>query len=106
MTDAAAAAKEAAVATKPGDPFMKGTNIGPVASAEQFAKVQRLIKRGIEEGAELVVGGIGRPEGIRKGYFVKPTVFASVENEMTIAREENFRAGPFHHSLRRRRRCG
>jgi aldehyde dehydrogenase (NAD+) len=90
MTDAAAAAKEAAVATKPGDPFMKGTNIGPVASAEQFAKVQRLIKRGIEEGAELVVGGIGRPEGIRKGYFVKPTVFASVENEMTIAREEIF----------------
>src|SRR5258707_994099 len=86
----AAAAKQAAEATKAGDPFMKGANIGPLASAAQFEKVQRLIKKGIEEGAELVAGGLGRPEGISKGYFVKPTVFAGVRSDMTIAREEIF----------------
>ena len=90
MTQAVAAAKQAAAATKVGDPFAKGTNLGPLASAAQFEKVQRLIKKGIEEGAELVAGGIGRPEGIHKGYFVKPTVFARVRSEMTIAREEIF----------------
>jgi aldehyde dehydrogenase (NAD+) len=90
MTQAVAAAKQAAAATKVGDPFAKGTNLGPLASAAQFEKVQRLIKKGIEEGAELVAGGIGRPEGIHKGYFVKPTVFARVRCEMTIAREEIF----------------
>jgi aldehyde dehydrogenase (NAD+) len=90
MTQAVAAAKQAAAATKVGDPFTKGTNLGPLASAAQFEKVQRLIKKGIEEGAELVAGGIGRPEGIHKGYFVKPTVFARVRSEMTIAREEIF----------------
>ena len=90
MTQAAAAAKQAAEATKAGDPFTKGTNIGPLASAAQFEKVQRLIKKGIEEGAELVAGGLGRPEGISKGYFVKPTVFAGVRSDMTIAREEIF----------------
>jgi aldehyde dehydrogenase (NAD+) len=90
MPQAAAAAKQAAAATKVGDPFMKGTNIGPLASAVQFEKVQRLIKKGLEEGAELVAGGLDRPEGISKGYFVKPTVFASVRSEMTIAREEIF----------------
>jgi len=90
MTQAAAAAKQAAEATKAGDPFTKGTNIGPLASAAQFEKVQRLIKKGIEEGAELVAGGIGHPEGISKGYFVKPTVFAGVRSDMTIAREEIF----------------
>ena len=90
MPQAAAAAKQAAAATKVGDPFMKGTNIGPLASAAQFEKVQRLIKKGLDEGAELVAGGLDRPEGISKGYFVKPTVFASVRSEMTIAREEIF----------------
>ena len=90
MTQAAAVAKQAAAATKVGDPFTKGTNIGPLASAAQFEKVQRLIKKGIEEGAELVAGGVGRPEGISRGYFVKPTVFARVRSEMTIAREEIF----------------
>src|SRR5258707_9191360 len=97
MAHAAAAAKQAAAATKVGDPFMKGTNIGPVASAAHFEKVQRLIKKGIEEGAELVAGAVDRPEGISKGYFVKPTAFANVRSEMTIA--------PFDHSLRGRRRC-
>lgn len=90
MTRAAAAAKQAAEATKAGDPFTKGANIGPLASAAQFEKVQRLIKKGIEEGAELVAGGIGRPDGISKGYFVKPTVFSGVRSDMTIAREEIF----------------
>jgi aldehyde dehydrogenase (NAD+) len=90
MPRAAAAAKQAAEATKAGDPFTKGTNIGPLASAGQFEKVQRLIHKGIDEGAELVAGGLGRPEGISKGYFVKPTVFSCVRNDMTIAREEIF----------------
>jgi aldehyde dehydrogenase (NAD+) len=90
MTGAAVAAKKAAEATKAGDPFTDGTNIGPLASKAQFEKVQRLIKNGIDEGAELVAGGPGRPEGIMKGHFVRPTVFASVRNDMTIAREEIF----------------
>jgi aldehyde dehydrogenase (NAD+) len=90
MAEAVAAAKRAAEATKVGDPAAEGTNIGPLASEAQFEKVQRLIKIGIEEGAQLVTGGPGRPEGIRKGYFVKPTVFANVRNDMTIAREEIF----------------
>jgi aldehyde dehydrogenase (NAD+) len=90
MAQAVAAAKRAAEATKPGDPFTEGTNIGPLASEAQFEKVQRLIKKGIEEGAELVTGGPGRPQGITKGYFAKPTVFANVRNDMTIAREEIF----------------
>jgi len=90
MPHAAAAAKQVAETTKPGNPFTKGTNIGPLASAAQFEKVQELIQKGIEEGAELVAGGLGRPEGISKGYFVKPTVFSNVRNEMTIAREEIF----------------
>jgi aldehyde dehydrogenase (NAD+) len=90
MAEAAAAAKQAADAVKVGDPSAEGTNLGPLASEVQFAKVQRLIKKGIEEGAQLVTGGPGRPEGLTKGYFVKPTVFANVRNDMTIAREEIF----------------
>jgi aldehyde dehydrogenase (NAD+) len=89
MDEAAAAAKQAAEATKVGDPFTKGS-IGPVANKVQFEKVQSLIKKGLEEGARLVTGGPGRPEGMNKGYFVKPTVFADVRNDMTIAREEIF----------------
>jgi len=90
MAQAAAAAKAAVEAVKVGDPGADGTTMGPLASEAQFDKVQRLIKKGIEEGAELVTGGAGRPEGIQKGYFVKPTVFANVKNSMTIAREEIF----------------
>jgi aldehyde dehydrogenase (NAD+) len=90
MAEAVAAAKAAAEATRAGDPRTDGTNIGPLASEAQFDKVQRLIKKGIEEGAELVTGGPGRPAGIGKGYFAKPTVFANVRNDMTIAREEIF----------------
>jgi len=90
MAEAVAAAKAAAEATKPGDPSAEGTTMGPLASEAQFDKVQRLIKKGIEEGAQLVTGGPGRPDGITKGYFAKPTVFANVRNDMTIAREEIF----------------
>jgi aldehyde dehydrogenase (NAD+) len=90
MAQAAAAAKRAAEATTVGDPAAEGTRIGPLASEAQFDKVQGLIKKGIAEGAELVTGGPGRPEGLKKGWFVKPTVFANVRNDMTIAREEIF----------------
>ena len=90
MAQAIAAAKQAAEAVKVGDPTAEGVTIGPLASAAQFEKVQGLIKKGIEEGAQLVTGGAGRPDGISKGYFVKPTVFANVRNDMTIAREEIF----------------
>jgi aldehyde dehydrogenase (NAD+) len=64
--------------------------IGPLANANQFAKVQALIQKGIEEGATVAAGGVGRPEGFNRGYYVKPTVFANVTNDMTIAREEIF----------------
>ncbi len=73
-----------------GDPFDIGVTMGPVVSAVQFERVQGFIRKGIEEGAELVAGGPGRPEGMEKGYFVRPTVFARVRNEMAIAREEIF----------------
>jgi aldehyde dehydrogenase (NAD+) len=64
--------------------------IGPVVSEVQFNKIQALIQKGIDEGATLVAGGVGRPEGLNRGYYVKPTVFANVTNDMTIAREEIF----------------
>src|SRR5580700_1534690 len=90
MSEAIAAAKQAADATKVGDPFAEDTGVGPLANKAQFEKVQRLIQKGIEEGAKLVAGGPGHPDGLAKGYYVKPTVFADVRNDMTIAREEIF----------------
>jgi len=90
MAAVAAAARQAADATTAGDPSSEEIMIGPLASKAQFEKVQRLINTGIEEGATLVTGGPGRPDGFTKGYFVKPTVFAEVRNDMTIAREEIF----------------
>jgi len=90
MTEAVKAASQAADATKVGDPLAEGKHIGPLSSKVQFEKVQRLIHKGIEEGAKLVTGGLGRPDGLTKGYFVRPTVFADVRNDMTIAREEIF----------------
>jgi aldehyde dehydrogenase (NAD+) len=83
-------AKAAASKAKVGDPFAEGTTMGPVVSEVQFNKIQALIQKGIDEGATLVTGGVGRPEGLNRGYFVRPTVFANVTNEMTIAREEIF----------------
>ncbi len=64
--------------------------MGPLVSQAQFDKVQRLIQTGIDEGGTLVAGGVGRPAGLSAGYFVRPTVFANVTNDMTIAREEIF----------------
>ncbi|HME34309.1 MAG TPA: aldehyde dehydrogenase family protein [Candidatus Sulfotelmatobacter sp.] len=90
MEQAIAAAKKTAEATKVGDPLSDATHIGPLASRAQFDKVQRLIHVGIAEGARVIAGGPDRPEGLDKGYFVKPTVFADVRNDMTIAREEIF----------------
>jgi aldehyde dehydrogenase (NAD+) len=90
MDEAAAIAKSAAENVKVGDPTAEGTTIGPVVSAVQFEKIQNLIEKGIEEGAKLETGGPGRPDGLNVGYFVKPTVFSHVTNDMTIAREEIF----------------
>ena len=73
-----------------GDPKKEGEHIGPVISETQYNKIQTLIKKGIDEGAKLIAGGPGKPEGLEKGYFVKPTVFADVNNEMDIARTEIF----------------
>nr|CAD6409205.1 aldehyde dehydrogenase family protein [Rhizobium sp. Q54] len=83
-------AKAAAENLKVGDPQAPGTDLGPVVSGQQFDKIQRLIETGIEEGATLVTGGPGRPEGLNRGYYVRPTVFSNVSNDMTIAREEIF----------------
>jgi aldehyde dehydrogenase (NAD+) len=90
MAEAIVAATQAAEIAKVGDPLAEDTGLGPLASKTQFDKVQRLINKGIEEGATLIAGGPGRPQGINKGYFVKPTIFADVSNDTTIAREEIF----------------
>ncbi len=88
--EALAVARIAAEKVRPGDPFKDGTTMGPVVSEVQFDKIQALIQKGIDEGATLVAGGTGRPDGLNVGYFVKPTVFGNVTNDMTIAREEIF----------------
>lgn len=90
MEEAAAIAREAAEGVKIGDPNATDTKMGPVVSESQFNRVQGLIQAGIDEGAELVTGGIGRPDGLNVGYYVKPTVFSRVNNEMKIARQEIF----------------
>ena len=82
--------KPLAEATKVGDPRQPGRHLGPLSSRIQFERVQRYMRIGIDEGARLVAGGPGRPEGIDRGFFVKPTVFADVHNGMRIAREEIF----------------
>ena len=90
IDEAAAIAKATAEATLVGDPQAEGTQVGPLVSEQQWNKVQGLIQAGIDEGATLVTGGTGRPDGLEKGYYVKPTVFSRVNNDMTIAREEIF----------------
>ena len=82
--------RTAVAAIRVGDPNDPATAIGPLASAGQFARVQRYIHLGSAEGATLVAGGAGRPDGCARGYFVKPTVFAGVRQDMAIAREEIF----------------
>ena len=89
--EAVAIAKATAEATVVGDPKeVAAGGIGPVVSEVQFNKIQGLIEKGIEEGATLVAGGPGKPEGFNAGYYVKPTIFSDVSNDMTIAREEIF----------------
>ena len=90
MDEAAKIAASVAAATPVGDPREKGIEVGPLVSELQWNKVQNLIQKGIDEGAVLVAGGTGKPDGLAKGYFAKPTVFANVNNDMTIAREEVF----------------
>jgi aldehyde dehydrogenase (NAD+) len=89
MAEALAAAKAAAEKTTVGAPD-SGASIGPVVSKAQWTKIQGLIQTGLDEGATLVAGGVGKPEGLETGYFVKPTVLADVTNQMTVAREEIF----------------
>jgi aldehyde dehydrogenase (NAD+) len=89
MAEAVAAAREAASQVTVGDPNGDFA-MGPVVSGAQFDKIQALIQKGIDEGATLVTGGTGRPEGLTRGYYVQPTVFADVTSDMTIAREEIF----------------
>ena len=89
MDEAIAVAGATAVGVTVGD-LSDPAAIGPVASRVQFDKVQNLIQKGIDEGATLVAGGTGRPDGLDTGYYVRPTVFANVDNDMTIAREEIF----------------
>ncbi|MBU2676809.1 MAG: aldehyde dehydrogenase family protein [Gammaproteobacteria bacterium] len=90
MDEAAAIAARVAAGTKVGDPREDGVEAGPVVSAQQWNKIQHLIQTGIDEGATLAAGGTGRPDGLSNGYYVKPTVFTNVSNDMTIAREEIF----------------
>ncbi|GGG61058.1 aldehyde dehydrogenase family protein [Paenibacillus radicis (ex Gao et al. 2016)] len=90
MEEAKKLIQKAVVSMKLGYPAEKDTVLGPLVNQKQFDTVQRYIQSGLDEGAELVAGGLGHPEGLEGGYFVKPTVFANVTNQMTIAREEIF----------------
>jgi aldehyde dehydrogenase (NAD+) len=90
LPEVEAIAKKEAESVKTGDPRKDDTALGPLVSKAQFEKVQQLIAQGIEEGAALIAGGTGRPEGLSKGYFARPTIFSNVGNDMAIAREEIF----------------
>ena len=83
-------ARQATIATRVGDPTEEGDHIGPLFDRIQFDRVQNLIAVGIDEGAQLLVGGLGKPEGFERGWYVKPTLFTDVNNQMRIAREEVF----------------
>ncbi len=90
MAEAAKIAGKVAENIRVGDPKSEGTEMGPVVSKMQYDKIQGLIKKALDEGTELVTGGLGKPEGLETGYFVRPTVFTNVSNDVTIAREEVF----------------
>lgn len=90
LPEVKALAIKAVQALRVGDPRSADTQIGPLVTEKQYERVQRYIRLGIEQGAELLVGGAGHPAGLEAGYFVKPTVFAGVTREMTIAKEEIF----------------
>jgi aldehyde dehydrogenase (NAD+) len=90
MGEAAEIAAGVANAVKVGDPADPATGMGPVVSERQWSKIQELIASGVDEGARLAAGGVGRPDGFERGYYVKPTVFADVDNKIRIAQEEIF----------------
>jgi aldehyde dehydrogenase (NAD+) len=90
LAEVEAIAKRVAQSVVTGDPTSEKTNLGPLVSKLQFERVEGYIAKGIAEGAKVVIGGSGRPDGLTKGYFVKPTIFSNVRNDMTIAREEIF----------------
>jgi aldehyde dehydrogenase (NAD+) len=90
LAEVEAIAKRVAASVITGDPTSEKTNLGPLVSKVQFERVEGYIAKGIAEGAKVVIGGSGRPDGLPKGYFVKPTIFSNVRNDMTIAREEIF----------------
>ena len=90
LEQAEAIAKKVTESVVVGDPAADGTTMGPVVSEIQFNKIQGLIEKGVAEGAKVVAGGPGKPDGISKGYFIRPTVFSGVNNDMTVAREEIF----------------
>ncbi len=90
LAEVEAIAKRVAESVVTGDPASEKTNLGPLVSKVQFDRVEGYIAKGIAEGAKVVIGGSGRPDGLSKGYFVKPTIFSNVRNDMTIAREEIF----------------
>jgi aldehyde dehydrogenase (NAD+) len=90
LAEVEAIAKRVAAAVVVGDPSSQQTNVGPVVSKLQFDRVEGFIEKGIAEGATLIAGGTGLPAGIARGFFVKPTIFSNVRNDMTIAREEIF----------------
>src|ERR1700761_5062899 len=90
MAEVEAIAKRVAEGVVTGDPMSEKTNLGPLVSKIQFDRVEGYIAKGIAEGAKVVIGGSGRPDGLAKGYFVRPTIFSDVNNSMTIAREEIF----------------
>src|SRR5271169_4672584 len=90
LSEVEAMAKRIAASVVVGDPASEKTTLGPVVSKVQFDRVEGYIEKGIAEGAKIIAGGTGRPQGLTKGYFVRPTIFSSVRNDMTIAREEIF----------------
>jgi aldehyde dehydrogenase (NAD+) len=90
MDETIGIARDAAERLRTGPADQDGVDLGPVVSEQQYDRIQKLIEAGIAEGAELVTGGPGRPEGLNRGYFVRPTVFARATNDMRIAREEIF----------------
>ena len=83
-------AKASAESTTVGDPLKEGIKVGPLVSKAQYERVQGYIRKGMDEGASLVTGGPGKPEGLARGYYARPTIFANVRNDMTIAQEEIF----------------
>jgi len=90
MAEVEQVALSALAKVKVGDPLDPATTMGPQASGAQWRRVQGLIETGIKEGARVIAGGPGRPEGLRRGFFTRPTIFSGVTNNMTVAREEIF----------------